>query len=113
MSTSLRKLRDKFRFVWFEKLIRTEVELSGSVARYAAWIMLDKDFKFSDRGFAETSLRTAVKELRMDRRTAQRANNWLVSRRWLVPIPRHGHETQRYRLGDGPVAEAINPASPA
>ena len=103
----LRKLHNKHRLGWHEKLIMTEVGLRGRIARYAAWIMHDKKFKLSKRGFVELSTRTAAKELRMDRRTVQRANHWLVARSWLVPILRHGHETQRYRLGNGPVAEAM------
>jgi hypothetical protein len=97
----LRKLRDKMRFDWHEKLIMTELEISGSVSRYASWIMHDKQFKLSEYGYVELSTRAAARKLRMDRRTVQAANDWLVSRRWLMPIPRHGQETQRYRLGDG------------
>ena len=92
-NASLRKPRNKIRLGWHERLIMTGVKLPGRIARYAAWIMHDKKFKLSEYGYVELSTRAAAEELRMDRRTVQRANHWLVARSWLVADPRHGHET--------------------
>jgi hypothetical protein len=99
---SLRKLRDKMRFNWFEELIMTEIGIQANVVRYAAWIMIDRKFKLSHLGLVELSTRKAAKQLHVHQRTVQRANDWLVRRNWLVPIPRQGCETQRYRLSEGP-----------
>lgn len=80
---SLRKLRDKMRFDWHEKLTLTEVELPGTVARYANWIMHDREFKISDLGYVELSMRNPAKELRISKRAAQRANHcWCHMNGW-------------------------------
>ena len=63
--------------------------------------MHDTDFKVSDYGYVELSARSAALALRLNRRTAQRAFDWLEARTWLRPMLRFGQETQRYLLGDG------------
>jgi hypothetical protein len=89
-SNPLRKLRNKQRLEWHQKLILVEQDTPASVLRYTGWLMHDTHFKISDLGYIELSTRKAARELRMSRYTVQRANEWLVARGWPVLIPRHG-----------------------
>jgi hypothetical protein len=100
---SNRKPRDRARFEWHEKLITTEAELMPAAYRLAAWMMHDTGFKFTDHGYVELSLRTAMKHLRLSKGSAVRARQELERRGWLVRVPgASARSTARYLLGDGP-----------
>jgi hypothetical protein len=94
----LKRLRNRLRFDWHERLMKREAKIPAAVARYAALVFHDKEFKITNFGYAELPTRKAAKQLKMDRRTVQRIRNWLLRREWFVLIPRQGQEITRYRL---------------
>jgi hypothetical protein len=105
---SERKRRDRERFDWLLNVLGDQHALTKGAVVYASWIMQDKHLKLSKQGYAEPSIRDAVKWLRMSRSSVIRARERLVKRGWLIPVPgASAHATARYLLGDGPTVVSL------